>query len=448
MPSTRLRDDEKMARKAGWASFVGTTVEWYDFYIYGLASALVFAPLFFSAVPPSIGVLLSFATFWIGFLARPVGAIVFGHLGDRIGRKKALVTTLMLMGISTVGVGLLPTYAQAGIAAPLLLTLLRAVQGLAVGGEWGGAVLIATEHAKKERGFLFGAFAQQGSPAGRILATVAFLAVSQLPTDALLGWAWRVPFLASAVLVIVGLVIRLSLEESPAFAALKSSQRTERIPLVTLVRGHTRPVLLGVAAVLVVFMLAYARDTFALAWATNQLGFTRDGFLTIILVASLVQFVVQPFGAVLATHWNVRKVVSVLLALEVVVLPMMFVLISTGSYPLAMLGAVLATVPDVMYYSIMAGMFAQAFPAHVRYTGIAGTYALAGMVGGAMPLILQSLLTGSGSIWASVGFVVVTCLASLFGARAMLTLSARRQAAEAGPQRTPAAGQRRGEHAR
>ena len=437
MPITgRLRDDEKMARKAGWASFVGTTVEWYDFYIYGLASALVFAPLFFAEVPPSVGILLSFATFWIGFLSRPIGAIVFGHLGDRVGRKKALVSTLLLMGVSTVGIGLLPTYADVGVLAPVLLCVLRAVQGLAVGGEWGGAVLIATEHAKKERGFLFGAFAQQGSPAGRILATLSFLAIGQLPSGAMLDWAWRLPFLASAILVIVGLVIRLTLEESPEFAAMKSSRRTERLPLLALVRGHARPVLLGVAAILVVFALTYARDTFALAWATSDLGFDREGFLTIILVSSLVQFVVQPFGAVLATRWNVRTIVTVLLGLEVVALPLMFVLIGTGSYPLAMAGAVIATIPDVMYYAIMAGMLAQAFPPSVRYTGIAGTYALTGMIGGALPLILQSLLTGTGTIWTSIGFVAVCCLASLFGARALLTLSARRETTEAG-QATP-----------
>ncbi len=426
MRTGQLPREEKMARKAGWASFMGTTIEWYDFYVYGTASALVFAPLFFSRVPASVGILLSFATFWIGFLARPLGGIVFGHLGDRIGRKKALIATLMLMGVSTVGIGLLPTYAQIGAAAPVLLIVFRMVQGLAVGGEWGGAVLIATEHAKKERSFLFGAFAQQGSPAGRILATLSFLAVAQLPDDALLSWAWRLPFLASALLVVVGLVIRLSLEESPAVLAMRASQQTVKVPLVSLFRGNTKTVLVGVGAALTVFTVVYARDTFALSWATAEIGLAKNDFLAIILIAGVVQFLVQPFGAVLATRWNVRKAVTLLLVLQLPTLPLMFVLVGTGNWTLAMLGAVLATIPDVMYYALLAGMFAQAFPANVRYTGISATYGLAGVLGGLAPVILQSLLTASGSIALPIGFAVLVTVVSLFAARAFLTLSASR----------------------
>lgn len=414
-----------MARKAGWASFMGSTIEWYDFYVYGTASALVFAPLFFSQVPASIGVLLSFATFWIGFLARPLGGILFGHLGDRVGRKKTLVATLLLMGVSTVGIGLLPTYEQIGLAAPLFLTLLRAVQGVALGGEWGGAVLIATEHAKKERGFLFGAFAQQGSPTGRILATLSFLAVGQLSDEALLGWLWRIPFLASAVLVVIGLVIRLSLEESPAVVALRASQQTVKVPVVSLFREHTKMVLLGVAAGFTVFAVVYARDTFALSWATSEVGMSRQGFLTIILLASVVQFFVQPLGVLVATRWGVRKAVTIILACQLPTLPLMFFLIGTGNWVLALIGTIVATIPDVMYYAIIAGMFAQAFPAKVRYTGISTTYGLAGVLGGMAPIILQSLLAVSGSMVLPIGFVVVLGAVSLLAARAFLTLSAR-----------------------
>ncbi|MFI7008781.1 MFS transporter [Streptomyces sp. NPDC050145] len=433
MRSQRLPADEKMARKAGWASFMGSTIEWYDFYVYGTASALVFAPLFFSQVPDSVGVLLSFATFWIGFLARPLGGILFGHLGDRLGRKKTLVATLLLMGISTVGIGLLPTYEQIGVAAPLLLTLLRAVQGVALGGEWGGAVLIATEHAKKERGFVFGAFAQQGSPTGRILATLSFLAVGRLSDQALLGWAWRIPFLASAVLVVIGLVIRLSLEESPAVVALRASRQTAKVPVVSLFRGHTKMVLLGVAAGFTVFAVVYARDTFALSWATSEVGMDRQAFLTIILIASVVQFFVQPLGALLATRWGVRRAVTVILLCQLPTIPMMFGLIRTGSWTLALIGAIVATVPDVMYYAIIAGMFAQAFPAQVRYTAISTTYGLAGVLGGLAPVILQSLLAASGSIALPIAFVVVLGAVSLLAARAFLTLSARLSAQEPAP---------------
>lgn len=421
MANTTRHDGEAMARKAGWAAFVGTTVEWYDFYIYGTAAALVFGPPFFAGSDPAVAILLSFATFAVGFVARPVGGILFGHLGDRIGRKRTLVLTLLLMGLATVGIGCLPTYAVVGTAAPLLLVAFRILQGLAVGGEWGGAVLIATEHAKKERGFLFGAFAQQGSPAGRILATLVFLGITALlPQDALLAWAWRVPFLISAVLVVLGLVIRLSLEESPAILELQKKGRTARVPAIALFRTHTPEVLIGICAILVVFVVVYARDTFALSWATAELDFNADAFLVIILIASVVQFIVQPFGAILATTWNARKLVTLLLALEIPAIALMFVLIGTGNWTLAMLGAVIATIPDVMFYAIMAGMLAQTFPAEVRYTGISLTYGLSGALCGMTPLILQWLLTISGAIVLPIIFVVLTVAISLVASRALL----------------------------
>ena len=203
------------------ASFIGTTVEFYDFLIYGTAAALVFPKLFFPEASPAMGLLLSFATFGVGFVARPLGGIVFGHFGDRIGRKKMLVYSLLLMGTATVLMGLLPTYGHIGVAAPILLTLVRLVQGFAVGGEWGGATLMAVEHASTERKGLYGAFPQMGAPAGTATATLAFFAVSGLPDAQFLAWGWRLPFLASAVLIVIGLVIRLSVTESPDFDALR-----------------------------------------------------------------------------------------------------------------------------------------------------------------------------------------------------------------------------------
>lgn len=421
MTETAPALDERMARKAGIAAFVGTTIEWYDFYIYGTASALVFGPLFFSDAEPAVATLLSFATFAVGFLTRPIGGIVFGHLGDRIGRKRSLIITLLLMGVTTVGVGLLPTYAAIGAAAPVLLIALRLLQGLAVGGEWGGAVLIATEHTRSDRGFLFGAFAQQGSPAGRILATLSFLFITAaLPDEALQDWAWRVPFLLSAVLVVVGLIIRLSLEESPALKELQERNETVRVPVVELFKTSSRELTLGVFGILCVFVVVYARDTFALSWATSRLGFEKDSFLTIILIASVVQFIVQPFGAVLATRWRPRTLVTVLLGLEVPALALMFVLIGTGDWTWAMIGAVLATIPDVMFYAVMAGMLAQSFPARVRYTGISLTYGISGALCGTTPVILQWLLDASGSMVLPVGFGVVTTIVSLLCSRALL----------------------------
>ncbi|OLL73551.1 permease of the major facilitator superfamily [Pseudonocardia sp. Ae168_Ps1] len=410
-----------MRRKAGIASFVGTTIEWYDFYIYGTAAALVLGPLFFPNASPAAGVLASFATFWVGFLARPIGGIVFGHLGDRLGRKNALVATLLLMGVSTLAIGLLPTYASIGVMAPVLLVVARLVQDLAVGGEWGGAVLIASEHASKGKRILYGAFAQQGSPAGQMLATGSFALAAMLPEEAFLSWGWRVPFLVSAALVVVGLVIRLRIEESPELVALRSTGRTSRFPLADLFRERAGMVVVAVGACALVAAAAYFKNTFALAWAVNDLGFDRQVFLNVVLISSFVQFCTQPLGAFMATWWNPRKVVTVLLLIELPLFPLMFALISTGNFALAALGMALAPLPHTMYYAILAGMLAEAFPARMRYTAISLSYALAGtLFGGTAPLIGQSLLAVTGSIVPVVVYSLVIVLVSLFAARFVL----------------------------
>ncbi|WP_431941703.1 MFS transporter [Nocardia grenadensis] len=433
MQNESTRAAEKMGRRAGLAAFVGTTVEWYDFYIYGTASALVFGKVFFPEVSPAIGVLLSFATFWVGFLARPLGGIVFGHLGDRVGRKKALVATMMLMGFSTLAIGLMPSYATIGIAAPLLLVLCRLIQGVAVGGEWGGAVLIATEHVDRRRGYLFGAYAQQGSPAGQLLASLAFLIVSQLPDDAFMGWGWRIPFLASVVLVIVGMVMRLRLAETPAMEKLRSNDETVRFPLLEVVRTHAGILVLGICACAIAFTAGYIKNTFALSWAVNDVGFTRDTFLSVVLVASITQFIVQPFGAVLAGRWSVRRVVSVLLILELPALPIMFVLVAQGNFALAALGMAIATVPHVMYYSILAGLLAESFPVAIRYTAISLAYGLTGtLLGGTTPMIGQSLFTAFDSIVPVIVFSMVPVLLSLFGANMLLRRAQADRAAVSG----------------
>ncbi|MFP5023322.1 MFS transporter [Pseudonocardia phyllosphaerae] len=410
-----------MRRKAGIASFVGTTVEWYDFYIYGTAAALVLGPLFFPNASPAAGVLASFATFWVGFLARPIGGIVFGHLGDRLGRKTALVATLLLMGVSTLTIGLLPTYGTIGVFAPILLVAARLVQGLAVGGEWGGAVLIASEHASKNRRILYGAFAQQGSPAGQMLATGSFALVALLPEESFLSWGWRVPFLVSAALVVVGLFIRLRIEESPELARLRSAGRTARYPVAELFRERTGMVVVAVGACALVAAAAYFKNTFALSWAVNELGFDRRTFLNVVLISSTVQFLTQPLGAFMATWWNPRKVVTVLLLCELPLFPLMFWMISTRDFGLAALGMALATLPHTMYYAMMAGMLAEAFPARMRYTAISFAYALAGTVfGGTAPILGKAMLSATGSIVPVVVYSLVIVLITLFSARFVL----------------------------
>ncbi|MEV7699197.1 MFS transporter [Streptomyces sp. NPDC086779] len=402
------RERTKAANRAGFGAFIGSTIEWFDFYIYGTAAALVFDKVFFPELEGPIGTLVAFATFWVGFLARPIGGIIFGHYGDRLGRKKTLVITLLMMGISTTAIGLLPGYASIGIAAPILLVCIRMIQGIGLGGEWGGSVLIASEHAPKGKSVLYGAFAQQGSPVGNTLSTVSFLAISQLPDDALVSWGWRVPFLASAALVMVGLLVRLKVAESPAMAKLIEKKEVVKLPLTEVLRSHPMLIVLGIGACTIGLSATYFKSTFALSWATTSLDFDRSSFLTIILVANITQIIVQPFGAVIATRmksWS--RAVIVMLVPELVLMPVMFVLISTENYGLAMLGVAVATIPHCLYYAALAGMLASRFPAHLRYTGISLCYQLCGtLLGGTTPIIGQFLLNRTGSITAVIAYAV------------------------------------------
>ncbi|MFE6930791.1 MFS transporter [Streptomyces sp. NPDC057699] len=402
------RERTKAANRAGFGAFIGSTIEWFDFYIYGTAAALVFDKVFFPELEGPIGTLVAFATFWVGFLARPLGGIIFGHYGDKLGRKKTLVITLLMMGISTTAIGLLPGYASIGIAAPILLVCIRMIQGIGLGGEWGGSVLIASEHAPKGKSVLYGAFAQQGSPVGNTLSTVSFLAISQLPDDAFVSWGWRVPFLASAALVMVGLLVRLKVAESPAMAKLIEKKEVAKLPLSEVLRSHPMLIVLGIGACTIGLSATYFKSTFALSWATTSLGFDRSSFLTIILVANITQIVVQPFGALIATRmksWS--RAVIVMLVPELILMPVMFVLISTENYGLAMVGVAVATIPHCLYYAALAGMLASRFPAHLRYTGISLCYQLCGtLLGGTTPIIGQFLLNRTGSITAVIAYAV------------------------------------------
>ena len=408
------------ARRAGTASFIGTTIEWYDFYIYGTASALVFGKLFFPDISPAAGIMASFATFWVGFLARPLGGVVFGHLGDRIGRKKTLVATLLMMGTATFLVGCLPTYAAIGAGAPVLLAVLRAVQGVAVGGEWGGAVLMASESAPKGRGVLFGMFAQQGSPAGSILATLMFLLFGMMPHESFLAWGWRVPFLLSAVLVIVGLVIRLRVTESPEFAELRRQAKVARLPVAELLRTSWPAVLLGVGASAMGIASAYFVNTFMLSWATNDLGMAEQSMLNVLLGTSIVQFCWQPIAALIAERVGTTRFMTISLAGSMVLSVPMFLLVGTKAPLLAFVGIALTTITTSGYYAVLAGFLARAFAPRVRYTGISLAYQLCStLIGGTTPLIAEALLTTSGSIWPVVGFqlgllaLTIACVAGL-----------------------------------
>ncbi|WP_327127372.1 MFS transporter [Streptomyces sp. NBC_01727] len=409
------RERTRAANRAGLGAFIGSTIEWFDFYIYGTAAALVFDKVFFPELDGAMGTLVAFATFWVGFLARPIGGVIFGHYGDRLGRKKTLVITLLMMGISTTAIGLLPGYASIGIAAPILLVAIRMVQGIGLGGEWGGSVLIASEHAPKGKSVLYGAFAQQGSPVGNTLSTLSFLAISQLPDEAFVSWGWRLPFLFSAALVIVGLFVRLKVAESPAMANLIQKKEVVKVPLTEVLRTQPMLIVLGIGACTIGLSATYFKSTFALSWATSSLDFDRSSFLTIILVANVTQIVVQPFGALIATRmksWS--RAVTVMLLPELVLMPLMFVLIGTENYGLAMVGVAVATIPHCLYYAALAGMLASRFPAHLRYTGIWLCYQLCGtLLGGTTPIIGQFLLNRTGSITAVIAYAVLQVVLTL-----------------------------------
>lgn len=389
------------ARRAGIASFVGTTIEWYDFYIYGLAASLVFGELFFSKeMDPGVATLLSFATFWVGFLARPVGGVIFGHLGDRIGRKTTLVITLMMMGVATTCIGLLPTYETVGSWAPLLLVLMRFIQGVAVGGEWGGAVLIASENAPKGKGVLYSAFAQQGAPAGNLLAITVFFLLSAADTpDFLLNGGWRIPFLFSAVLIVIGLFIRLRIEDNKDVKKLLEENREHNVqPVREAIRGYWPMILLG-AGTLPIIYVTYVKTSFALSWATKTLGYDSSTFLSLISVAVIVQCITQPFGAVLMSRMDMRKAILLITIPEFFLVPLMFYGIYSMNYWFAMLTMALATIPHGMYYGAIAGILARAFPARVRYSGLSLANQLGALtVGGGTPVLLQFLLNTTGSI--------------------------------------------------
>lgn len=414
------QEQHRKARKAGIASFIGTTIEWYDFYIYGLAAALVFGKVFFPAdMEPGLATLLSFFTLWSGFVARPLGGVIFGHLGDRIGRKTTLVITLIMMGVATTCIGFLPTYAEIGLLAPVALVVLRVLQGIAVGGEWGGAVLIASESAPKGKGILYAAFAQQGSPTGNLLATLVFFGLSSLPMPDFLQWGWRVPFLLSALLVIIGMVIRLTLEESRDMQRLLKEKKTVKLPILEVLRKHWLIVLLG-AGTLPVIHVTYFKSTFALSWATKTLGYDQATFLSIIVIALIVQFVSQPIGALLTSRIDMRRAVLIMVLPEFFLMPAMFYAVETRVYSIAAVAMCLATIPHAMFYGAIGGILARAFPARVRYSGLSLAYQLCSLlVGGGTPVLAQWILNSTGSITgvaiasASYALVSLSCTLAL-----------------------------------
>jgi MFS family permease len=391
---------KESVRRVALASMVGTSIEWYDFFVFGTASALVFGRLFFPTFSALAGTLAAFASFAVGFVARPVGGLLFGHIGDRIGRKTTLVLTLTMMGLATFLMGLMPTYAAIGVWAPILMVALRFVQGLAVGGEWGGAVLMATEHSRSERRGFFGSFAQIGSAVGGLMSNGIFLALQQLPEEDFQSWGWRVPFLVSIVLVFVGLFIRLRIMESPVFAKMKETRRLAKVPAVELLRFDARNVLLAAGLYLAHGVLFYAMTVYTVAYTASKYGFTQNTYLVGVTAAGAIQCLTIPMYGALSDKLGRRPVIIFgTLFIVAFATPLNFMI--TSGIPLL---TWLAVVIGICFghnavYSPTAALYSEMFPAHVRYSGASLGYQLGGAVAGFVPLTAASLVGAAGGAY-------------------------------------------------
>ena len=385
-------------RRVLFASLIGTTIEFFDFYIYATAAVLVFPKLFFPAGDGAAATLQSLATFALAFFARPVGSAVFGHFGDRVGRKATLVAALLTMGLSTVAIGLLPTYAQVGVLAPLLLALCRFGQGLGLGGEWGGAVLLATENAPPGKEAWYGMFPQLGAPIGFICSTGVFLLLTGVMDDAqFYAWGWRVPFVASALLVFVGLYVRLALHETPAFERAIARAERVRLPMATVLTTHARALLLGTLAATATFVLFYLMTVFSLSWGTTALGYARGEFLVLQMIGVLFFGLAIPLSAVIADRVGCRPMLIAatlaIIAFGAVTAPMLgsgnrWLVLAWLSVGLGFMG---------LTYGPLGTALAGLFPTAVRYTGASLTFNLAGIVGASLaPYIATALATRYG----------------------------------------------------
>jgi metabolite-proton symporter len=383
------------------ASLAGTTIEFFDFYIYATAAVLVFPRLFFPLAQPGTATLQSLATFALAFLARPVGSAVFGHFGDRIGRKATLVAALLTMGLSTVGIGLLPTYALLGIWAPVLLAVLRFGQGFGLGGEWGGAVLLATENAPPGRAAIYGMFPQLGAPLGFLCSTGAFLLLaSVLDERQLFRWGWRLPFIASAALVLVGLYVRLTLTETPAFRRALQNQERVRVPMLRLWSHHAREVVLGTLMATATFVIFYLMTVFTLSWGTEALGFSRSHFLVLQMIGVAFFGAVIPLSALLAQRHGTRPVLIIaaaaIAAFGLTTGPLFGSGTTFGVLAYLCLGLALMG----LTYGPLGTALAQLFPTAVRYTGASLSFNLAGILGASLaPYIATWLARTHGLDW-------------------------------------------------
>lgn len=409
------------------ASLIGTTIEFFDFYIYATAAVLVFPTLFFPASDPVASTLASLATFALAFFARPLGAIIFGHFGDRKGRKTTLVAALMTMGPSTVAIGLLPSYNSIGIVAPILLAVFRFGQGLGLGGEWGGAVLLATENAPPNKKAWYGMFPQLGAPIGFLLSSGTFFILSKtLDDEQFLSYGWRIPFIASALLVWVGLYIRLKITETPDFIKVMNSQARVKVPVVAVFANHTKVTLLGTAATITTFQLFYIVTVFALSWGTSALHYPKDSFLIAQMISMLFFALGVPLSALLADSKG-RNNMLIMSSIGIFIFGLIFApFFSTGSLIITVVFQSAGMLLMGLNYGTVGTALADIFPAEVRYTGASLCFTFAGILGASLtPYLATTLATNYGlqyvgyylSIGAAISIVALLILRSLMKGR-------------------------------
>jgi MFS family permease len=402
-------------RKAVIASTVGTTIEWYDFLLYSVVTGLVFGKLFFPQSDPLVGVLQAFAVYAVGFIARPIGAMIFGHYGDRIGRKAALIATLLITGLATFAVGLVPGYATIGIWGAVILTILRFIQGIGVGGEWGGSVLLSMEWARTNahRGFI-ASWPQFGGPAGNLLANLAVLVFSAISGDQFLVWGWRIPFLLSIVMIVVGLYIRLGIVETPTFRRLVAEERIERVPALEVIKRQPKQIILAALARMAEQAPAYIYLAFVFAYGTQVLHASRNLLLMALIIAGLVSLVTIPLAGHLSDRFGRKRIYLIGSVLTGIFGFIYFAMLNTAVPGWIFLGIILSFVPHDLMYGPQAALIAECFTPRLRYSGASIGYQLASVVaGGPAPLIATALLAATGSGYAIAVYIALCAIVSI-----------------------------------
>lgn len=410
---------ESEVRRVVFASLIGATIEWYDFFLYGVIAGIVFNQLYFPAHDPLVSMVLAYATFAVGFVARPLGGIVFGHFGDKLGRKQMLVLTILIMGVATVLIGLLPTYEQIGVAAPILLLILRIAQGIGIGGEWGGAVLMAYEFAPEDKRGYYASIPQIGLAIGLCLSSGVVALLSLLPEEAFMSWGWRSAFIGSVVLIVVGLYIRLKVAETPDFASVKEERQELKIPFVELIRTYPRNILLGMGARYIdgVFFNVFA--VFSIVYLSKYVQVDRTTALWLVCLSALVMVVAIPLFGKLSDRWGRPKTYAIGSLLLALVTCPAFMLMGSGSPPLIALALIVPFgIIYAMCYGPEAALFSDLFDVKVRYTGISFVYQFSGIfASGITPIIATYLISyGDGSPWLLAAYVVFAALVSMVSA--------------------------------